>query len=219
MKLIGIKRIIILAILIALNSAIAAAYFLWIEPMRGEAQVKLNATKSEISKLQGKIQNTKVELREYETNLPKYKELEARGFMSSQDRFQITRDLEAVRARAALAGFGFQIADLQTVNNDAAREANMKVLNSRISVDNIGTLLDIDFYEFIDLMLREFPSHVRLQSFAISRKQALNAPTLNKIATEKGNVPLVSSKAVFDWLTYVPMLPSEIPAQNQRRRR
>jgi len=210
MKLIGIKRLIILAVLIALNTLIAAAYFLWILPMRGEAQTKLSATKGEISKLQGKIQNTKLELEEYQANLPKYKELEAKGFMSSQDRFQITRDLEKIRERAQLAGFGFNIADLQTVGSAAAQEANMKVVNSTISVENIGTLLDINFYDFIDLMLREFPAHVRVQSFEIGRKIPLNGAALNRIAVEKESVPLVSGKAVFNWVTYVPLSPAEM---------
>ena len=204
MKLIGVKRVILLAILIALNAAIAASYFLWIEPMREEAQVKLTATKDNISSLQGKIQNTNIELAEYAQNLPRYNELKSSGFMSNQDRFQISRDLDVVRNRAQLSGFSFQIDDLKTIENAEAAAANMTVLNSRINVDNVVSLLDINFYDFVDLMVAEFPSHVRLQNFNISRGDPLNSTTLQRIVA-KQPAKLVTGRAVFDWITYVPV--------------
>lgn len=206
MKLIGVKRLIILSVLILLNTLIAASYFLWIEPMREEAQTKLTATKDSISSLQGKIQNTKIELAEYAQNLPQYNVLKARGFMSNQDRFQISRDLDVVRNHAELSGFSFQIDDLKTIENDAAAAANMSVLNSRINVDNVVSLLDINFYDFLDLMVREFPSHVRLQSFVISRGDPLNSMSLQRIVA-KQPAKLISGKAVFDWITYAPAAP------------
>lgn len=203
MKLIGIKRLILLAILIGINATVAAAYFLWVSPMREEAQNKLAAAKSEISRLQGKIENTKTELKEYKDNLPQYQSLEKRGFMSGQDRFQISRDLDTVRQSANLGGFSFRIDDLKLVENTDAQNANMKVLNSRINVDNVGALLDINMFDFIDRMSLNFPAHTRLHSFKIDRRDPLNALTLNKIAA-KGQVSLISATAVFDWFTYVP---------------
>lgn len=206
MKLIGIKRLILLMILIGLNAFIAASYFLWIEPMRGEAQTKLTGLQSDISSLQNKIQNTKTELAEYATNLPKYQALQGRGFMSSQDRFQITRDLDDVRKRADMGNFSFRIDDLRNVENADAAAANMKVINSRINVENVGSLLDINIYNYIDLMANSFPSHVRINSFKIERKEKLTPQILLKIADTKGvNVSLVNASAVFDWLTYVPL--------------
>lgn len=210
MKLIGIKRLILLAILAGVNAAIAAAYFLWIGPMLTDAQNALTGVTSEISQLQGKIQNTKAELAEYKDNMPKYEELKARGFMSGQDRFQISRDLDAVRKASELGGFGFNISDLRTVNSPDAETAQLKVLNSRITLDGVGSLIDSNFYTFVDRMNTAFPSHVRLQKLQITRSQPLNNPNLRRIA-QLENVPLLTASTIFDWMTVVPATPPVDP--------
>ncbi len=210
MKLIGIKRLILLAILAGVNAAIAAAYFLWIGPMLTDAQNSLTAVAGEISQLQGKIQNTKAELADYKENLPKYEALKASGFMSGQDRFQISRDLDAVRQASELGGFSFNISDLRTLNSDEATTAQLKVLNSRITLDQVGALLDKNFYDFAERMGTSFPAHVRLQRLEIKRSQPLNNQTLQRIA-QRENVPLLTASSIFDWMTVVPAAPPVDP--------
>lgn len=211
MKLIGIKRLLVLAVLIGLNALIAAAYFLWLNPSLEEAKVKLSAVTGDISSLRGKIQNTKQELAEYQTNLPAYETMRSNGFMSGQDRFQITRDLDVVRQNAGGIGFSFRIEDLKTLDNAAAKNAGMKVVDSRINIENITTLLDIDIYSFVNRMQREFPAHLRLNSIRIERKDKLNQATLARLQ-RKDNVALINSNLVFDWITYVPEID---PAQKK----
>lgn len=210
MKLIGIKRLILLAILAGINAAIAAAYFLWIGPMLSDAQNSLSAVTSEISQLQGKIQNTKAELADYKENLPKYEALKTRGFMSGQDRFQISRDLDAVRQSAELGGFSFNISDLRTLPNDEATAAQLKVLNSRITLDQVGSMMDKNFYDFAERMGTSFPAHVRLQKLEIKRSLPLNNATMRRIA-QLENVPLLTASTIFDWMTVVPLAPPADP--------
>lgn len=202
MKLIGIARVILLSILITLNAVIAAGYFMWIVPERDQAQNKLKAMKSDISSLQSKIQNTKVELAEYQKNLPAYQSLERRGFIAQPDRFQIPRDLDRVRLDAELGSFSFNV-NVKDVQNAEAEAARLKVFASRISVDNVTSLLDTNFYDFLDLMATEFPEHVRLHELTINRKDALDVTTLQKIAA-KQPVSLLVAKAEFDWITALP---------------
>lgn len=211
MKLIGIKRLLVLAVLIGLNALIATAYFLWLSPSLEEAQAKLAGINGDISTLRGKIQNTKQELAEYQTNLPAYEAMKSNGFMSGQDRFQITRDLDAVRQNAGGIGFNFRIDDLKTIDSQAARDAGMKVVDSRINIDNITTLLDLDIYSFVNRMQREFPAHLRLSSIRIERKDKLNRATLARLQ-RKDNVALINANLVFDWITYVPEID---PAQKK----
>jgi hypothetical protein len=210
MKLIGIKRVILLAILAGINAAIAAAYFLWISPMLSDAQNSLSAMTGEISTLQGKIQNTKTELAEYKDNMPKYQVLQQRGFMSAQDRFQISRDLDAVRRSAGLTGFNFNINDLQVVESTEATNAKLRVLNSRISVDQVSSLLDVNLYDFADRMVTEFPAHVRLQQLSLKRKEPLNTTAFARIARQEP-INLVLAAAEFDWITVVPETPPADP--------
>lgn len=210
MKLIGIKRLILLGILAGINAAIAAAYFLWIGPMLTDSQNALAAVSGEISKRQGQIQNTKAELADYKENLPKYEALKGRGFMSGQDRFQISRDLDAVRTNAQLGGFSFNISDLRSIENADATAAQLKVLNSRITLDQVGSTLDVNFYDFNDRMNAQFPAHVRLQKMEIKRSLPLNNATMRRIA-QLENVPLLTASTIYDWMTVVPLAPPVDP--------
>ncbi|HYD19189.1 MAG TPA: hypothetical protein VEF76_11985 [Patescibacteria group bacterium] len=203
MKLIGIKRVILLSILAGLNAVIAAAYFLWISPMLTDSQNALTAVTSDISSLQTKIQNTKTELAQYKENLPAFELLKAKGFTSSQDRFQMSRDLDGVRQQAQLSGFSFNIADLQLVESAAATAAKLKVLNSRINVDQVASLLDVNFYDFVDRMMHNFPAHVRLRSLEVKRKEPLNNYAFTRISHGEP-VNLLLANASFDWITVVP---------------
>lgn len=209
-KMIGIKRLLMLGILLGINVALLVAYLFVVEPMRSEAQQKSDGISSEISDLQNKIQNTKQDLADFKRDLPKFKELQGKGFMSTQDRFQLSRDLNDVRNAAALAGFSFNVDDIKNVDNAEAKAAQEQLILSRITVDNVTSILDINFYDFIDKMQTMFPAHVRLESFSIERKDPVNQATLQKIAA-KQPVSLFTAKASFDWLTMIPLPPPTTP--------
>lgn len=203
MKLIGVKRTLLLAILLAINLAIAAVFFLQIYPMRDEAQSKLNAVNSEISEQSGKIASIKADLETFKKTLPDYQALEKKGFTLNQDRFRMSRDLDDVRKKAALAGFSFTINDVKKVDNPDALAAHMQLIDSRIKIDNVVSLLDLNVYDFVDMMGSDFPAHLRVQSLEIVRKDPLNYEALGHIA-KKEPVNLISATAQFDWLTMVP---------------
>lgn len=205
MKLIGVKRTIILAILLAVNLAVAAVFFLQVDPMREDSVRKLSTVNGQIAEKSQKIANIKAELETYKTTLPKYEVLEKKGFTLNQDRFRMSRDLDSVRIRSALAGFSFTINDIKKIDNPDALAAQMQLIDSRIKIENVVSLLDLNFYDFIDLMQYQFPAHVRVQSFDVVRKDPLNSTALAHIA--KGEpVNLISATAYFDWLTVVPKL-------------
>lgn len=203
MKLIGVRRALILAILFAVNLAIAAAFFLQLSPMRDDAQRKLDGVNTQIGDTSQKIASIKSDLETFNKTLPQYQALQAKGFTLNQDRFRMSRDLDDVRKKAQLAGFSFSIADIKKIESADAKGANLQLIDSRIKIDNVVSLLDLNFYDFVDLMGSDFPLHVRLQSFDLLRKDPLNAAALAHIA-RKDPVNLISATAEFDWLTVVP---------------
>jgi hypothetical protein len=203
MKLIGAKRMLILAILLAVNLAIAAVFFLQISPMRDDAQHKLDAVNGEIAEQSDKIATIKADLETFKKTLPDYQALERKGFTLNQDRFRMSRDLDDVRKKAELAGFSFTINDIKKIDNPDALAAHMQLIDSRIKIENVVSLLDLNVYDFIDLMGSDFPTHLRVQSFQITRKDPLNSVALGHIA-KKEPVNLISATATFDWLTIVP---------------
>lgn len=211
MKLIGIKRALILAILLAINLAIAGLYFLVIEPMRSRASVQLAGIEGEIAGLQGKIQGVKRELDDFKVNLPKYEELKSVGFFNAQDRFDLMRQLDRVKDNAALPGFPFDVTEIKEISNSDAAASQSRLVYSRISVKDVPTLVDNDFYNFIDVMQKTFPAHVRLNSFSIARVSQLDADLLQQIRKKEKNSAITASVS-FDWLTIVPAATDKKPA-------
>lgn len=217
MKLIGIKRALILAILLAINLAIAGLYFLVIEPMRSRASGQLAVIESQIAGLQGKIQGVKRELADFKVNLPKYEELKSVGFFNAQDRFDLMRHLDRVKDNAGLPGFPFDVTEIKEITNSDAAASKSRLVYSRISVKDVPTLVDNDFYSFIDVMQTTFPAHVRLNSFTISRVSRFDAAFLQQIRKKEKNSAVTASVA-FDWLTIVPAATDNKPASGWGQR-
>ena len=203
MKLIGIKRALILAILLAINLAVAGLYFLVIEPMRNNAAVQLSGIEAEIGGLQSKIQNVKRELDDFKQNLPKYEELKKVGFFNGQDRFDLVRHLDKVREDAQMVGFPFAVTEVKEIPNKDAAASQSRLVFSRIDLKDLPTLVDNDFFSFVDTMMTSFPAHVRLNSFSITRVPNMDARFLTALRKREKNSAVIAS-ASFDWMTIVP---------------
>lgn len=210
-KLIGIKRALILAILLAANLAIAGIFFFGILPMRAKASAELTRVQNDISSLQGKINNVKKELADFKRNLPKYENLKSVGFFSAQDRFQLERDLNKVQEKSGLQGFSYTVSEVQTLENADAKKSKSRIIKSEIKIEKPFALVDRQFYDFVYAMMQDFPSHVRLQSFSLSRKGELDNETLAKIRSQEIR-SMMDANAVFEWMTIVP---EEAPADSK----
>ena len=210
-KLIGIKRVLILAVLLAANVAIAGIFFLAILPMNSKAKTDLLKVEGEITSLQKKINDVKIEIADFNRNLPRYEQLKAAGFFSAQDRFQLERDLNIIQEKSGLQGFGYTVSEVQTLDNAAAKKSKSRVIKSQINIENPFALTDVEFYRLLTTMLRDFPSHVRLQSFNVARKEELDNDTLAKVRTQELR-SLLSASAIFEWMTVVP---EEAPSEQK----
>lgn len=209
MKLIGIKRALILAILLAINLAIAGLYFFAIEPMRNNASMQLSSIEGEISGLQSKIQNVKRELDDFKRNLPKYEELNKVGFFNNQDRFELMRHLDAVKTKSDLVGFPFDVTEVRELPSTDAAASQSRLIYSRIALKDLPTMVDIDFFRFVDVMMETFPSHVRLNAFSIARVPNLDTAFLTQIR-KREKTSAITAEATFDWMTIV-----AAPKENQ----
>lgn len=202
-KLIGIKRALILAILLSANLAIAGVFFFGILPMRAKASAELTKVQSDIASLQSKINNVKKELADFKRNLPKYENLKSVGFFSPQDRFQLERDLNKVQEISGLQGFSYTVSEVQTLENAEAKKSKSRIIRSEIKIENPFALVDRQFYDFVHVMMQDFPAHIRLKSFALARKGELDNDTLAKVRTQEIR-SLMNANAVFEWMTIVP---------------
>src|SRR4051812_19799075 len=104
-KLIGLKRMIFLFALLALNLSAAGAYFLSISPMLDDATAQRDAVNGQITDLRSKIDNIKQDMAFVTDNLPKFNDLKDKGFFLPQDRFMIGRTMEDLRLKAGISNF------------------------------------------------------------------------------------------------------------------
>ncbi len=81
-KLVGIKRFVVVSLLLAINLAAVAVYFFSIDPELQEAQGQLAALNGEISELQTKNAAIKQDIEFLKENIPKYNALRDNGFFS-----------------------------------------------------------------------------------------------------------------------------------------
>lgn len=209
-KLIGFKRAIILGVLLAINIVLACAYLFAFQPMQMDALAGRDGVTAEISDLQSRIQNVKQEIELFNQNLPKYQALQGRGFFLEQDRFRLGRDLDAARVASGVKAFSYNVANIADVPNADATANGQKLILSRIDITNPDLVTDVEFYQFLDTMLQQFPAHLRLNAFHLRRSDTLREETLKMIAAGQPAY-IMQGDAVFDWMTMVPIAAPAAP--------
>jgi len=202
-KLIGFKRTIFMACLLAINLSVLGIYFLSIGPMLDSVTSQRDAVNGQINELRGKIASIKKDMAYVKDNLPQYNELKDKGFFLNQDRFTISRAMEDLRVKAGITSFSFAIGDVKDIPNADADAINYKLIASRIKVDNIASPLDANIYIMAQDIAQVFPYFVRLQDMNVTRKAEVTEATLQDIVNGKP-VSFVNADIEFDWITMVP---------------
>lgn len=198
-KLLGFRRTLILGIMLAINAVLAAVYFMWAAPETQGLNQQLNGLRAQISTLQTNIQNTKADMKFLQENITTYEQYIASGFFQEQDRFGMSRALEEIKTGARIQGFSFSVGDISEIQNPDAQAAEKRLLHSRVSIDNISAVTDINFFDLLTQIENNFPTHARVQSFELSRSGELTQDMLNQVAA--GPFSLISGQVVFDWLS------------------
>jgi hypothetical protein len=201
-KLIGVRRGILLGVVLGLNLLMGVLYFLVLVPMRVDAESQLDAASRQISQLSNNVQNVKRELAAYPANYAQYQDLGKKGFFTGQDRFQAGRILDDLREKSGLLGYSYKLDAIRPLANKLADAANSNLIDSRITIDKISSPLDIGVYALIANLYSSFPQHVRLQKFEIRRLGEVNEASLAGLSTR--TTGLIDATLVFDWLTVVP---------------
>lgn len=201
-KLVGMKRLLFLIVLLVLNLAVAGGYFAGVDPMLQSGQQQLNAVNAEIADLQTKIATIQQDIAFVKENMPKYEDMQKKGFFQAQDRFEIERTLENLRTTSGLAGFSFSISEVQDIPNADAEATDHKVVTSRITIDRIVAPIESSIYVFMQKISSVFPEFVRVQKLEVTRTGEVTEAALKQIS-EGGPVSFVNAVVVFDWITMV----------------
>ncbi len=201
-KVLGAKRILMLVMLLAINSALAAGVYVYFEPEKIKKERELRTLSGQNTGVQSDIERLQIEFDQLEEQQEQFDKLRDKGFIGTQDR----RQAELLFAKIGKeAGVIKSVANVQagTVeDNEEAGKAGHKILRSPILVE-IKALDDIDVFRYIYLVEQFFPGHITIEYINLERTADVSGTVLRSIAS--GNNPeLVKASMEIIWRTMIP---------------
>ena len=207
-KLIGLNRLIILAVLGGLNLLCLWLYFFWLQPGTLQLTQQQQQLSSSISEQRTKIDNIKSDIVLIRESLPEYQALMDKGFGSEQDRFYLSRELDSVREAVGIRGFSFSVSDIENIPFVIADAAGKKLIRSAVTVEKISTTFDVGVFDLMRGIEQRFPPHVRIAKYEIKKTGNITPDNIDRL--RRGEDTLVNSTFVFEWMTMIdPPKPDE----------
>jgi hypothetical protein len=207
-QILGIRRVITLAILAMLSISLGAGIYFYFIPRNAELIRELQALTAQASQKRTDVENLRSQYQIIQEQKTRFENLTALGFFSNQNRAVARVRIEQIQKFTNVLTAKYNINAATMEKNQAAEEAGYTMLDSPVTV-NLEALDDIDVYNFIYWVVNAFPGHVSISNIKIEREMDVNDATLRQIGN---GIPTVLVKATvgFDWRTMVPT--SEIPA-------
>lgn len=202
MRVLGIKRVLVLFVLVVINAAAAGLLYGYLMPEQIKTERALRSERSQIGKVQGDIARLQVEFDQLEEQQARFDALRNDGFFKDQDRREAEELLQQIqrstKVNSALANIG--AGSFET--NEEAAKAGHRVLVSKVDL-TIAALDDVDVFHYLNLLQTHFPGHVAYEMIELNREMDVNAAVLRGIATGL-NPNLVSANVQFTWRTMIP---------------
>lgn len=201
-KVLGLKRIIVIAVLIAVNAVFAGALYYILTPEKTNQQQQLSSLRGQVSGLNRDLDNIKVEFEQLEEQREEFGVLKEDGFFKNQDRRQAEKVLNLIQKRSKVSKAQISIGSGKLEENEQAKKAKHKILKSPVAV-RIEAMNDVDVFRYIFLLEKYFPGHIGVKTVKMERGAEVNGTVLRGIAGGQ-NVPLVTARIEFEWRTMIP---------------
>jgi hypothetical protein len=201
-QILGIRRIIFLSSMLALNALLALGNYLYLVPVDQQRKSELASINGQISTVQTDINRMQVEFDQLNEQRSRFEDLRARGFISDQQRRQAEKVFEAIRKQSGVTSAKVIAQPAEVVDNEEAQKAGHKILSSLVSIELV-TLDTADIYRYIYLLDKFFPGHVSIESMVYERKGEVTGSTLRAIASGE-NPDLVAATIEMKWRTMIP---------------
>jgi len=201
-NVLGIKRVMLLAGLLALNVVLAAVVYMYLTPEIQTKEREMRGLRSQVSTVRNDIDRMQVEFDQLESQREEFEILAGDGFFKNQDRRQAEKILNQIqkssRVSKAIASIGRGV----TEDNKEAQKAKYKILKSPIEV-RLEAIDDVNVFHYIFLIEHYFPGHVAVKNINIERDADVSNTVLRSIASG-GNPPLVKANLELVWRTMIP---------------
>lgn len=202
-KILGLKRVIVLVVLIAVNGVLGGLAYLVLQPNIDGMNKKHQVLKGEISKLQNDITQLQTEFVQIGESKERYKVLQDEGFFNDQNRRNAELKLEEIQARSRLISAVVSIGSGKLEVTPETKAVNYGLLNSLISV-KVEAVNDLDVFHYIDLIENSLPGYVSLSELSLDRKADLTSASLRALSSDKQPF-LVEANLKFSWRTMIPV--------------
>ena len=200
--ILGIQRILMLAVLVAVNAVLAAGVYMYLIPENVAKQREKNSIQGQVSTVRADIDRMQVEFEQLEEQRAEFEALDADSFFKNQSRREAELVFNSAQKRSGVSKAVAKIEAGKIEDNEEAQKAEHKVLRSPMSVE-LQAMDDISVLHYIHLIEQEFPGHVSVENIEIKRQGDVNKTILNAIGSGK-NPPLVSANVDMVWRTMIP---------------
>ena len=201
-NILGVQRIIVLAVLVLVNAALGAGVYYFLLPEIDKQERVLRAVRGQVNTVRYDIDRLQVEFEQFEEQQERFETFKAKGFFQQQNRRQVEKILEEIQGVSGVLSAKVAINPASVETNPEAEKADYKVLKSTVQAQ-LNTLDDKDIYHYIYLVEKYFPGHVSVESINFQREADLDKVLLQAIAAGQ-NVPLVKADVTLVWRTMIP---------------
>ncbi len=201
MDLLGIKRLVQLGVLIAVNALLAMVVYGHLMPKEKQMQFQTRSLQNQVFEVESDIEKLRADTATLQAQQEDFKKLEDAGFFELQSRRDAQDMIENIQAASSVVTSTASI-DPGTISpNKEAAKAGYGLLVSPMKV-TIDAYDDLDVYKYLFLMKREFPGDLSFEKIEITRVTDLDNTVLRGIAGGE-NIPLVSADVNLIWRTMV----------------
>lgn len=201
-KVLGKKRILLLAALAALNVLFAALVYLYLIPQTEGQEKGLKSISSKVKTVQKDLDFIQQEFDQLEIQKEQFEKLRVKGFFDAQKRRQAEDILQQIQKQSEVISAKASIGAGKTIENEEAKKAAHVVLESPINI-RIEALDDVSIYNYVYLLENFFPGHLYVDDITMTRKEDVTGTALRSIAGGQ-NPPLVVGIVNLSWSTMIP---------------
>jgi len=197
----GIKRVIVLVVLVAVNALLAASAYLYLAPEIIKKEREMRSIRGQVSSLRGDISRMQVEFEQLEEQKEEFELLAADGFLRDQNRRMAERVFNLIQKRSGVTKAVASVDAGRLEDNEEASKAKHKILVSPMEV-KVKAVDDIGVYNYLHLIEHYFPGYVSIEEVFIRRNANVTGAVLQSIAS--GNNPeLVDADIKMSWKTLI----------------
>lgn len=199
LKILGRKRIILLAVLLVLAITFGGMWMQYLAPAREEVERNLSSANSALEAKREDIRKLKKEYVLLQNQISQYEKIKSTGFFNDQNRVLAQETLDDFRATSGVLKANYNVLAGEEVKNDRAAGINHMVIKSPVDIE-IESIDDGDFYNFLKLVLEQFPGRNNLEKLTVEKKESLTQDVLKDIGSGKP-VPLVKGVIKYNWFS------------------